>query len=258
MTPAPPDETPASPGDPPPPRDQGPPSDPRASDRPVRAVRPGLIGPFSSAQVALVGLLAALVVAGALILNQPILGPSSTSLPDPQATFFLIGPPTEGIQPGQAAPELEGDLGGLHYTLSDLDGRPIRLADLRGHPVWLNFWASWCPPCQAETPVLREVYERHKAEGLVLVAIAVQETTPDDVRAYAQTYALNYTIGFDASSAVFHTYRVFGLPTQFFIDRDGIVRTVVLGPVDVPLAERNLAPLLEPSSSPSPSPSPSQ
>jgi peroxiredoxin len=96
------------------------------------------------------------------------------------------------------------------------------------------------------------VFERHKAEGLALVAIAVQETTPEDVRAYAQTYGLNYTIGFDASSAVFHRYRVFGLPTQFFIDREGIVRTVLLGPVDVTLAERNLAPILEPSSGPSP------
>lgn len=246
MTPAPRGDTPAPTGDSRPPDGQAPTADPRPSVRPVRATRPSLIGPFSSVQIALVGLLAALVVAGALILNQPILGPTATSLPDPRATFFLIGPPTQGLQPGQEAPELEGDLGGRHYTLTDLDGRPIRLADLRGHAVWLNFWASWCPPCQAETPVLRDVYERHKAEGLVLVAIAVQETTPEDIRAYAQTYGLDYTIGFDASSAVFHTYRVFGLPTQFFIDRDGIVRTVVLGPVDVTLVERNIAPLLEP------------
>ena len=222
----------------------------------ARPPRPGLIGPFSARQVGLVAVLAALAVAGALVLNQPILGPTPTGLPNPQATFFLIGQPVEGLLPGQAAPELEGDLRGRHITLSDLDGRPIRLADLRGRPVWLNFWASWCPPCQAETPVLRDVYERHKGEGLALVAVAVQETTPDDVRAYAATYGLNYTIGFDGTSAIFHRYQVFGLPNQFFIDRTGIIRSVVLGPVGVTSAEQNLAPILEPLPSASPAASP--
>jgi len=222
----------------------------------TRSPRPGLIGPFSSRQVGIVAGLALLVVAGALVLNQPVLGPAPTGLPNPQASFFLIGPPTEGLHPGQVAPELEGDLGGRHITLTDLDGRPIRLADLRGRPVWINFWASWCPPCQAETPVLRDVYERHKGEGLALVAVAVQETTPDDVRAYAQTYGLNYTIGFDGTSAIFHRYQVFGLPTQFFIDRTGIIRSVVLGPVGVTSAEQNLAPILEPLPNASPAASP--
>jgi thiol-disulfide isomerase/thioredoxin len=216
--------------------------------------RPGLIGPFSTQQVLVVAALALAVIAGAFVLNRPLLGPNSTGLPNPQATFFLIGPPTEGLHPGQVAPELEGDLGGRHVTLSDLDGRPVRLADLRGRPVWLNFWASWCPPCQAETPVLRDVFERHQAGGLALIAVAVQETTPDDVRSYALTYGLGYTIGFDGTSAIFHRYQVFGLPTQFFIDRAGIIRSLVLGPVDVTSAERHLAPILEPVSTPSASP----
>ncbi|MEZ4596460.1 MAG: TlpA disulfide reductase family protein [Chloroflexota bacterium] len=47
-------------------------------------------------------------------------------------------------------------------TLVDLDGSPVRLADLRGHPVWVNFWASWCPPCQQETPVLRALYQTRR------------------------------------------------------------------------------------------------
>jgi cytochrome c biogenesis protein CcmG/thiol:disulfide interchange protein DsbE len=222
------------------------------AEPPDRRPKPGLIGPFSARQVILVGSLAALVIAFAFVLNQPVLGPTPTDLPDPRATFFVIGPATEGLAPGQVAPELEGDIDGQHVTLADLDGRPIRLADLRGRPVWLNFWASWCPPCQYETPVLREVYERHKGEGLALVAVAVQETTPDDVRAYARTYGLTYTIGFDGTSAIFRTYRVFGLPTQFFIDRQGVIRSVVLGPVDVTLAERNLAPLLAPTPGTSP------
>jgi len=83
--------------------------------------------------------------------------------------------------------------------LTDLSGNAIRLADLRGRPVWISFWASWCPPWPAETPVLRDLYAAHKASGLAMVAISVQETTADDVRAYAQKYGLEFTIGFDAT-----------------------------------------------------------
>lgn len=110
------------------------------------------------------------------------------------------------------------------YQLTDLNGAPIRLADLRGKGVWINFWASWCPPCQQETPIIREMAERYRDAGLVVVAIAVQETSPADIRAYAERYDLDYTVGFDASG---HVYReVFGLPTQFFIRPDRTIASV--------------------------------
>jgi thiol:disulfide interchange protein len=59
-----------------------------------------------------------------------------------------------------------------------------------------------------------------------------------------QRYSLGYTVGFDATSAIFHTYRAFGLPTQLFLDRDGVIREVVLGPVTRDQVEAILAPLL--------------
>ena len=68
----------------------------------------------------------------------------------------------------------------------------------------------------------------------MLLAISVQETSPADVQAYATQYGLTYPIGFDATSAVFKAYQAFGLPTQVFIDRQGIVRSVVRGPLDQP------------------------
>ena len=68
--------------------------------------------------------------------------------------------------------------------------------------------------------------------------------------AYVQRYALPFTVGFDATSAIFHTYHAFGLPTQLFLDRDGVIRNVVLGPVNRPQVEQILAPLLsEPAAS---------
>ncbi len=120
---------------------------------------------------------------------------------------------------------------GTTVQLTDLDGKPVRLEDLRGKLVWLNFWATWCPPCQSETPVLRDMDEAYRDQGLAIVGIAVQETTPDDVRAYADRYELGYDIAFDASADIFDLYKVYALPTQFFIDPTGRILEVVNGPL---------------------------
>jgi thiol-disulfide isomerase/thioredoxin len=194
--------------------------------------RRGLIGPFSGRQLA--GAFAIVTVAAiALTLaTRPIApGPdSATALP--VTTPFIVGPATEGLRPGDLAPELEATRpDGTAVTLTDLDGNPVRLADLRGQLVWLNFWATWCPPCQAETPVLRDMDEAYRDRGLRIVAIAVQETTVDDVRAYAQRYELGYEIAFDASADIFGKYRVFALPTQFFVGPDGRILDVINGPL---------------------------
>lgn len=187
------------------------------------------MGPFSGRQL----LTAFGVVVVAIVVLVAVTTPLGNTAAeqgtvDPRATQYIIGPaPAEGLEPGDLAPEFEATLDdGSTYLLTDLDGQPIRLADLRGKAVWVNFWASWCPPCQQETPIIRDMAERYRDEGLVVVAIAVQETEPDDIRAYAERYELDYTIGFDASGHVFRRYRVFGLPTQFFIRPDGVIASV--------------------------------
>ena len=197
--------------------------------------RTGFIGPFSRRQL---GMLLAIVAAVAVLLvvvTRPIApGPGSgdpTALP--ASTPFLVGEAKVGLQAGQLAPELEWSLpDGSTATLTDLDGNPVRLADLRGKVVWLNFWATWCPPCQGETPVLRDMDERYRDQGLAIVAVAVQETTVDDVKAYAAQYELGYRIAFDATANVFDLYKVFALPTQFFIGPDGRILEVVNGPLN--------------------------
>ncbi|MGZ6340749.1 MAG: TlpA disulfide reductase family protein [Candidatus Limnocylindrales bacterium] len=193
------------------------------------------------------------VAAVALIaITRPIApAPGSPTPLDPVATQYVIGPATEGLKVGDRAPELaltRSD--GSAAALTDLDGKPIRLADLRGHPVWIDFWASWCPPCQAETPVLRDMYASYKDRGLVLIAISVQETDAADVRAYATRYGLPYTVAADLTGDVFRRYRIYGLPTQFFLDGEGVIRSVVQGPVDYDAAAADLA-LIVPGSAPS-------
>ena len=194
-----------------------------------RRARHGLVGPFSGRQL--------LVAFGAVVVSVIVLVAITTPLGTtddgsgtvkPLPTQYIIGPaPREGLEPGDLAPEFEVTLDdGSTYRLTDLEGAPIRLSDLRGKAVWVNFWASWCPPCQQETPIIRELADRYREAGLVVVGIAVQETEPADIRAYADRYQLEYTIGFDASGHVFRRYRVFGLPTQFFIRPDGVIASV--------------------------------
>jgi thiol-disulfide isomerase/thioredoxin len=197
------------------------------------APRRGLVGPFSGRQLAAV---LAVVIGAAIALvlvTRPIApGPGAGTTALPVATPFLVGEAKEGLRPGDLAPELQWTgPDGSAQVLRDLDGNPVRLADLRGKLVWLNFWASWCPPCQGETPVLRDTYDAYKDRGLAIVGVAVQETTPDDVKAYANRYELGYPIAFDATADIFNKYRIFALPTQVLIGPDGVVRQVVNGPM---------------------------
>jgi thiol-disulfide isomerase/thioredoxin len=195
-----------------------------------------MVGPFSGRQI----LLLVLAVAASAIVLAAVTTPLGTTgngpgVVDPRATpFVFASPPAEGLRPGSLAPELEVPLeDGSTFQLTDLDGAPIRLDALRGKVVWINFWASWCPPCQQETPILRELDERYGDEGLEIIGISVQETSPNDIAAYAERYDLGYTIGFDASGHIFREYKVYALPTQFFIDTNGVIDTVINGPVEL-------------------------
>jgi peroxiredoxin len=211
--------------------------------------RHGLIGPFSGRQL-LGGFLVVVVTAIVLVgITTPLGTAGQAPLTNPQATAFVIGPaPEVGLKPGDLAPEFAVKRAdGTTFQLTDLDGKPIRLADLRGKGVWVNFWATWCPPCQQELPILRDLSERYKDAGLELVAVAVQETSPADVQAFAEKYQLGYTIGFDTSADVFHAYKGYALPTHVFIGPDGVIRDVVYAPLTEAQAEPRVQAILPPS-----------
>jgi cytochrome c biogenesis protein CcmG/thiol:disulfide interchange protein DsbE len=206
------------------------------TDRPEfihRRERHGLIGPFGGRQLAILAVAVIVVAVGLVVVTTPLgrTGPPSPN--DPKATQYVFDPKASiGVRPGEIAPELSVPLpDGTTYQLTDLDGQPVRLADLRGKAVWINFWASWCPPCQSETPVIRDLAERYASRGLAVIGISVQETSLDDVRAYATRYQLGYTIATDLSGYIFRLYRPPGLPTQVFIGPDGAIRSVVLAPL---------------------------
>ena len=209
--------------------DDGPPVGTATAERPA-AARKTLIGPFTARQI---GLVNAIVVGAALLLwvaTRPIGGDATTPAVQPGATFYRIAAETQGLQIGQRAPDFVGKNGDEEVRLTDLDGREIRLADFAGQPVWVLFWATWCPPCQQETPDIRAAFEDHRSDGLVVVAVDVQEPA-DTVRGYVQRYELGYLIGLDTYAAIMKTYGVFGLPTHYFIDRQGVIRDRYFGPL---------------------------
>ena len=117
------------------------------------------------------------------------------------------------------------------FLLGRLDGSELRLSDLRGQPVVLNFWATWCAPCRKEIPQFVDAYERHRGEGLVIVGVNMQEGK-GIVRPYAEDFGMTFPIAIDVDGEVADAYRILGLPTTYFIDREGIVRSVFTGPFE--------------------------
>jgi thiol-disulfide isomerase/thioredoxin len=113
--------------------------------------------------------------------------------------------------------------------LNDVDGRPVQLNDLRGQPVILNFWATWCAPCRVEMPDLQAVYERHQADGLVILAINREETAVTVRDFFYDELDLTFTPLLDETGDVSRLYGVANYPTSVFVDNEGMVTAVHLG-----------------------------
>jgi thiol-disulfide isomerase/thioredoxin len=223
-----------------------------------RRERRGLIGPFGGRQL-LLGFVVIAVTAVVLVVITTPLGPVNPVGPgNPQPTQFVLDPNAKiGVRPGAIPPELQVQRpDGTVVGLTDLQGRPVRLADLRGKAVWINFWASWCPPCQVELPVVRNVAAQYASRGLVVLGISVQEASVSNVAAYAARYQLGYTIAADVTGDIYRLYRPPGLPTSIFIGPEGAVRSFVLAPLSEAGAIAQIEPIL-PEARPTASPSPS-
>jgi cytochrome c biogenesis protein CcmG/thiol:disulfide interchange protein DsbE len=127
---------------------------------------------------------------------------------------------------GHAAPDIAISV----YNGSS--GQTLRLADLRGHPVVVTFWASWCQPCQEETPILEAAYQKYAAEGVVFIGVDYEDK-PDAAQAFLRQYGVTYPSGPDTSngdSAI--AYGVTGPPETAFVDRSGTVTHKVIGMLD--------------------------
>ncbi|NLF65577.1 MAG: TlpA family protein disulfide reductase, partial [Chloroflexi bacterium] len=102
-------------------------------------------------------------------------------------------------------------------------------ADFRGQPVIVNFWATWCAPCEIEMPELELAYQERKEDGLVILAVNRDEDRGVVERYFYEELGLSFTPLLDEEAQVNSLYRVVGLPTTFFIDAEGTIRAVHRG-----------------------------
>lgn len=126
------------------------------------------------------------------------------------------------------------------FALKSLDGRTIRLSELRGKPVMVNFWASWCPPCKNEMPVFEKAYQRYRSQGMEFLGVDVEEDA-ETVRKFVQENGYSWLFLLDSDGKVSRSYQVSGIPTTFFIDREGIIRDLQIGELSAPALESRLA-----------------
>jgi thiol-disulfide isomerase/thioredoxin len=106
------------------------------------------------------------------------------------------------------------------FALQDLQGKQVKLSDFRGKAVLLNFWATWCGPCKVEMPWFVELQKQYGPQGLQIVGVALDDSGKDAIQKYANEMGVNYTI-LQGQDSVGDAYGAIGLPTTYFIDRDG-------------------------------------
>lgn len=116
------------------------------------------------------------------------------------------------------------------FKLPLFDDSEIQLSQLVGQPVVLNFWASWCPPCREEALHLERIWRQYKNEGVWIVGINIQDT-PEDGKNHIREFDVTYPNGLDFDGSITVQYGVIGLPTTFFVNRQGIVERRWVGPI---------------------------
>lgn len=131
----------------------------------------------------------------------------------------LTGSRGEAPAVGRPAPD---------FRATTTDGKPISLSSLRGHPVWLTFGASWCAACRSEAPDVEAAYRRASASGAVVLEVFISEDSAT-VRDYGERVGLSYPKVADPGTRIASQYGVLGIPTHFFIDASGVLRSTKSG-----------------------------
>jgi len=142
----------------------------------------------------------------------------------------LRAEPAPAPRVGAPAPDIQ---------LTALDGTPVALSALRGRVVLVNFWASWCGPCEQEMADLQRLYDEERGRGLVVLGVNEGEE-PGRVAGFLSRNGISFPTVTDADRSVTRGYQVYGLPNSFFVDGDGVVRARIVGPFSLQQMRRHL------------------
>lgn len=146
--------------------------------------------------------------------------------------FFLCAKAEKGVETENnfpAAPE---------FSLTDLRGNEISLSDYEGKVVFLNFWATWCPPCRAEIPGFVEVYEKYKNKGMQIIGISLDIAGVDKVLNFVKKYKINYPVAMETRELIRDYEPGRAIPVTIIIDQNGKIRHKHIGYMDKGTLER--------------------
>jgi cytochrome c biogenesis protein CcmG/thiol:disulfide interchange protein DsbE len=112
-------------------------------------------------------------------------------------------------------------------------GTEVSLSELRGSPVVVNFWASWCVPCEAEAPILEQVWNDYRDRGVVVLGVDTQDLT-DEAKAFLRETGTTYPSVRDGTDGTQDAYQLTGVPETLIVDADGRIALRVIGQLTQP------------------------
>ncbi len=142
-----------------------------------------------------------------------------------------------------APPRIGAALG--EFSLSDINGKNVRLSDYQGKPVLINAWATWCPPCKAEMPLLNQYYQSHASQGFTLLAVNAGDSR-DQAASFANQNGLAFPVLLDPGTRLLGQMAIDSFPTSILIGRDGKVKAIHVGMFTPESLESEVSPLLAP------------
>jgi peroxiredoxin len=164
--------------------------------------------------------------------ERPAIAGSAAAEPSPAASPRAAAP--RGLSLDEAMKELDlvrppRPKFAEDFTINTVGGTSFRLSAHRGRPVFMNFWATWCPPCLEEMPAMERLWRAQKDAGLVMLAVTV-DANPKLVAPFLERRGFTFHVGLDAKMELAHMYGVRALPSSFVIDRDGRLAAIAIGP----------------------------
>lgn len=139
------------------------------------------------------------------------------------AYFFWQARKSPPVEEGSQAP---------NFTLPLMNGGEVSLADYKGKVVLLNIWATWCNPCREEMPSMEQLYQNMKGKPFEILAASIDTRGSKDVEPFVKKLGLTFPVLLDSDKKVNNMYQATGVPETFIIDKNGIVRQHILGPVN--------------------------
>ncbi|HOP95298.1 MAG TPA: TlpA disulfide reductase family protein [Dictyoglomaceae bacterium] len=118
----------------------------------------------------------------------------------------------------------------INFSLPDLKGKKYTLSDFKGNVILLNFWATWCPPCRYEIPILEKIYNKYKNKSFKIIAVSL-DSDSNSLSNFLKTNKISFLVLSDKKGELGYKYQVLAIPTSFLIDKEFIVRKIYIGAI---------------------------